>query len=64
MNAYRFGKGEDPTDEMLKQIMKEVAEEATARNQKATEERWAQLELDIKRNKSKWAARTKSVTNA
>ena len=28
MNSYRFGYNEEPTDEMLAQIMKEVAEEA------------------------------------
>ena len=26
MNAYRFGKSQEPTDEMLEQIMKEVAQ--------------------------------------
>ena len=28
MNAYRFGTGQEPTDEMLEQVMKEVAQEA------------------------------------
>lgn len=28
MNTYRFGIGEEPTDEMLEQVMREVAEEA------------------------------------
>lgn len=28
MNSYRFCSGEEPTDEMLRQIMREVAQEA------------------------------------
>ena len=35
MNAYRFGKGQEPTDEMLEQIMKEVAQEARESSKKA-----------------------------
>ena len=32
MNSYRFGLGEEPTDEMLLELMKEVAIEANESN--------------------------------
>ena len=35
LNAYRFSPEQEPTDEMLEQIMREVAEEARISNQKA-----------------------------
>ena len=38
LNVYRFSPEQEPTDEMLEQIMKEVAKEAQAGNNKATEE--------------------------
>lgn len=38
LNVYRFSPEQEPTDEMLEQIMKEVAKEAQAGNKKATEE--------------------------
>ena len=28
MNSYRFGSGQEPPDEMLEQIMREVAQDA------------------------------------
>jgi len=37
MNGYRFGKGQEPTDEMLEQIMKEVAQKARESSKKATD---------------------------
>ena len=44
LNAYRFSPEQEPTDEMLEQIMREVAEEARTSNQKATEEHWKQMQ--------------------
>lgn len=38
LNSYRFISGEEPTDEMLAQIMKEVACDAAENNRKATDE--------------------------
>ena len=37
MNSYRFGRGQEPTDEMLEQVMKEVAQEARESSKKATD---------------------------
>ena len=64
IDEYRFLSGDEPTDEMLEQVMKEVAEEAVQRQRQATEAHWAQLELDIKRSKAKWAERIKAISNA
>lgn len=38
LNSYRFLSGEEPTDEMLAAIMKEVVEEAVARQRIADEQ--------------------------
>lgn len=54
LNAYRFSPEQEPTDEMLEQIMKEVAEEARISNQKATEEHWKQMQQDIATKQAKW----------
>ena len=43
LNEYRFNPEQEPTDEMLEQIMKEVAEEARKGNLKATEEHWSRM---------------------
>jgi hypothetical protein len=34
MNGYRFSSGEEPSDEMLCQLMKEVAQEVNESNEK------------------------------
>lgn len=34
MNSYRFSSGEEPSDEMLCQLMKEVAQEVNESNEK------------------------------
>ena len=47
MNSYRFGYNEEPTDEMLAQIMKEVAEEARESNQRVLDELFEKLRLEI-----------------
>lgn len=36
INSYRFGRGEEPTDEMLAQIMHEAAVDAKKRSDEAT----------------------------
>ena len=37
LNSYRFSPEQEPTDETLEQIMREVAEEAKESNRKTTE---------------------------
>ena len=36
MNSYRFTSGQEPSDEMLAQLMKEVAHDAKVRQDQAT----------------------------
>ena len=43
MNAYRFGIGQEPTDEMLEQIMKEVAQETRESSAKAIDFHFQQM---------------------
>lgn len=47
MNSYRFGYNVEPTDEMLAQIMKEVAEEARESNKMALDELFEKLRQDV-----------------
>ena len=52
MNSYRFLSGQEPSDEMLNQIMIEVAEDAMARREKADEAYFSQMERNGIRSKS------------
>lgn len=63
MNTYRFGKGQEPTDEMLEQIMKEVAQEARERSKKAEEAHFEQMRRNIAINREMWAERINSIIN-
>ena len=51
MNSYRFVSGQEPSDEMLEQIMMEVAMEANQRKRRADEEYFSQMmrNIDVKR---------------
>ena len=64
MNSYRFGLGEEPTDEMLLELMKEVAIEANESNKRATEFYWKQMLDNIERQKQIWSERIKLLINA
>ena len=64
LNSYRFTPYEEPTDEMLCQIMKEVAEEARQSKQRATEAYITAMLRDIAAKREKWAERIKSIANA
>ncbi|MBE6288470.1 MAG: hypothetical protein E7099_09875 [Mediterranea massiliensis] len=57
MNAYRFSSGEEPTDEMLSQLMKEVAKKAKESNQKAIDDFFDLLKREAKAIKREWANR-------
>ena len=61
MNAYRFGKGQEPTDEMLEQIMKEVAQEARESSKKATDAHFEQMRRNIASQKAQWAERINGI---
>ena len=45
LNAYRLTSMEEPTDEMLAYIMREVAEEAKQSNEEALEEFFNEISL-------------------
>lgn len=47
MNPYRFVSGQEPSDEMLSQIMNEVAAEVVERGKKADEAYFSQMKRNI-----------------
>lgn len=63
MNSYRFTSGEEPSDEMLCQIMREVAQEAAESNQRAIEAYFRQMENNIAIKQKIWAKRINNALN-
>ena len=61
MNSYRFGTGQEPTDEMLAQIMHEAAVDATKRHVAATTKYFDELRKGIEEQQAKWAERINEV---
>lgn len=57
MKSYRFSSGNEPSDEMLSQLMKEVAQEAKESNQKAMGEFFESLKREAKAIKNEWLNR-------
>ena len=64
MNSYRFISGQEPSDEMLSQLMAEVAAEAVERRQKADDTYFSQMRQNVAVKREKWAERIKKVANA
>lgn len=63
LNSYRFTSREGPTDEMLSQIMREVAQEAAERHRKAVDAHFEQMRKDIAVKQAMWAERIKNAIN-
>lgn len=63
MNSYRFGHGEDPSDEMLAQIMKEASEDANARFEDASKKYFEELREGMKEQEVKWSDRINKIKN-
>lgn len=63
MKSYRFGSGQEPTDEMLEQVMKEVAQEARENSKKASKAHFDQMRSNIAKNKAMWAERINNIIN-
>lgn len=63
MNAYRFNSGQEPSDEMLEQIMREAARDAKHRQEKATAEYFERMRSNAKLKKAKWADRINRALN-
>ena len=61
MNSYRFGTGQEPTDEMLAQIMREVAEDAKKSNEEAAVRHLDDMRREMKNDEAKWADRINEV---
>lgn len=63
MNSYRFISGNEPTDEMLAQLMKEVAHDAKIRQEQATNAYFSEMRREAEITKAKWTDRINSVLN-
>ena len=63
MKSYRFGRGQEPTDEMLEQVMKEVAQEARESSKKAADAHFEQMRRNIAAHKGQWSERINSIIN-
>ena len=63
MNSYRFSSGIEPSDEMLSQLMKEVAKEARESNQKAMDDFFDSLKSEAKTIRKEWANRQTYAIN-
>ena len=63
MNSFRFVSGEEPSDEMLEQIMMEAAMEANQRKRRANEEYFSQMMRNIDVKRERWAERINQVKN-
>lgn len=61
MNAYRLTSLEEPTDAMLTQLMKEVAEDAKHKAEEATERFFKQLDETVALRKREWAKKGKEI---
>lgn len=63
MNSYRFNSGKEPSDEMLEQIMREVAEDAKKSNEEAANRHFEDMCEKMKMDQEKWANRINNVKN-
>ena len=63
MKSYIFGMGQEPTDEMLEQVMKEVAQEARESSKKAADAHFEQMRRNIAQNRASRSARINSIIN-
>lgn len=64
MNSYRFNSGQDPSDEMLAQIMQEVATDAKKSNEEALSKHLFFMRMEMKNDQVKWAARINKVKDS
>ncbi len=63
LNSYRFSPDNEPSDEMLSQIMREVAEEAKAGNKAAADLYMENMRRDIAEKQAAWADRVNKIIN-
>lgn len=63
LNSYRFTSGTEPSDEMLEQIMKEVARDAKELQEQVTIEYFNDMRKDAEVIKAKWSDRINKAIN-
>lgn len=63
LNSYRFSSGEEPTDEMLSQIMTEVRTDAMKRRKESDLKYHAEMEKQRAALKAHWSSRLINYTN-
>lgn len=63
MRSYRFTSGQEPSDEMLAQIMREVAAEAAESNRKALDAHLEQMRKNIAIKQAMWADEIRNAAN-
>lgn len=63
MNSYRFSSGQEPSDEMLAQIMNEVAQKAAKSNKRAIDAHFEQIRKNIAIKQAFWSKRINQVIN-
>lgn len=63
LNSYRFGSGEDPSDEMLAQIMREAADDASKRGEETLRKYFDDLKQEATAVEKRWASRINSLRN-
>ena len=61
MNTYRLTSMEEPTDEMLATLIKEVAEEAKRKGQVATDKFFKRLDETVALRKKEWAIKRNKI---
>lgn len=61
MNTCRLTSMEEPTDEMLATLMKEVAEEAKRKGQVATDKFFKRLDETVALRKKEWAIKRNKI---
>ena len=62
MNKYRLTSLEEPSDEMLKQLMHEVAEEARIKNERSHQKLFQKLKEETIEQTAKWQSRIDALT--
>ena len=63
MNSYRFTSGQEPTDDMLSQLMREVANDASIRQEMATYAYFSEMRREAEAVKAKWVDRINNAIN-
>lgn len=63
LNSYRFTSQQEPSDEMLAQIMREVARDAKLRHERAVADYFSNMRKEATAIKAKWSERINSAIN-